>query len=145
VAVLQIHAPGTIAGASLTRYPTFIYRLLWYVAATVVMLYVVNTRRDLSNHRIALALSNMFVVVTVGGVIGVLRPHLEFRSALEYILPGAIRSNGFVHQLIHPVAAQIQDFLGYDEARPSAPFAFTNEWGLAIACFLPFFVLTWCR
>lgn len=143
--VLQVHAPGTIAGASSTRYPTFIYRLLWYVGATVVMLYVVNTRRELSNYRISLALSNMFVVVTVGGLIGVLAPHLEFRSGLEYVLPGPLRSNGFVHQLIHPVTAQVQNFLGYEEARPSAPFAFTNEWGLAVACFLPFFLLTWCR
>lgn len=143
--VLQVHAPGTIAGASSTRYPTFTYRFLWYLAATVVMLYVLNTRRTLSNFRIASALSNMFVVVTLGGVLGVLAPHLEFRSGLEYVLPGALRSNGFVHQLIHPVTAQVQHFLGYDEARPSAPFAFTNEWGLAMACFLPFFILIWCR
>lgn len=142
--VLQVHAPGTIAGASSTRYPTFIYRFLWYVASTVVMLYVLNTRRTISNFRIARALSNMFVVVTFGGLLGVLAPHLDFRSGLEYVLPGALRNYGFVHQLIHPVTAQVQHFLGYDEARPSAPFAFTNEWGLAIACFLPFFILTWC-
>lgn len=145
ILVLQVHAPGTIAGASSTRYLTFVYRFLWYVGATVVLLYIVNTRKELSNHRIALALSNMFVVVTAGGVLGVLVPHLEFRSALEYVLPGAIANNGFLHGLIHPVTAQVQSFLGYAEARPSAPFAFTNEWGLAIACFLPFFVLTWCR
>lgn len=142
--VLQVHAPGTIPGASSTRYVTFTYRVLWYIAATVVMLYVLNTRRTLSNFRIASALSNMFVVVTLGGVLGVLAPHLSFRSGLEYVLPGALRNYGFVHTLIHPVTAQVQHFLGYDEARPSAPFAFTNEWGLVVACFLPFFVLTWC-
>ena len=143
--VLQVHAPGTVTGASSTRYPTFTYRLLWYIGATVVMLYVVNTRRELSNYRISLALSNMFVVVTFGGLVGMLAPHLQFRSGLEYVLPKALRGNGFVHQLIHPVTAQVQHFLGYQEARPSAPFAFTNEWGLAIACFLPFFLLTWCQ
>ena len=145
VFVLQVHAPGTVATDSTTRYLTFGYRLLWYVAATVVLLYVGNTRKQLSNHRVAMALGYMFVVVTAGGLLGVLAPHLEFRSGLEYVLPGGLRSNGFVHGLIHPVTAQVQTFLGYSEARPSAPFAFTNEWGLAMACFLPFFLITWCR
>ncbi|MGI8576929.1 MAG: hypothetical protein ACR2KG_03225 [Nocardioidaceae bacterium] len=143
VVVLQVHAPGTIAADSSTRYITFGYRLLWYTAATVVLLYVGNTRKQISNRQVCLALSYMFVVVTAGGLLGVLAPHLEFRSALEYVLPHGVSNNPFVHGLIHPISAQVEDFLGYAEARPSAPFAFTNEWGLAIACFLPFFVVTW--
>lgn len=145
VAVLQVHAPGTIDSDSLTRYLTFGYRLLWYIAATIVLLYVGNTRKQISNQRVCLALSYMFVVVTAGGVLGLLAPHLQFRSGLEYVLPHSITAGGFVHGLIHPVAAQVQDFLGYAEARPSAPFGFTNEWGLALACFLPFFLISWCR
>ncbi len=145
VLVLQVHAPGTVPGHSLSRYFTFGYRILWYVAATVVLLYIGNTRKELSDRRVSLAFSYMFVVVTFGGVLGVLAPHLQFRSLLEYVLPHRLSSSGFVHGLIHPVTAQVQTFLGYDEARPSAPFAFTNEWGLAIACFLPFFLITWCR
>ena len=146
VLVLQVHAPGTVPGHSLSRYFTFGYRILWYVAATVVLLYIGNTRAmEPSDRRVSLAFSYMFVVVTFGGVLGVLAPHLQFRSLLEYVLPHRLSSSGFVHGLIHPVTAQVQTFLGYDEARPSAPFAFTNEWGLAIACFLPFFLITWCR
>lgn len=144
VLVLQVHAPGSIAAHSMSRYFTFGYRLLWYVAATVVLLYIVNTWRQLSDRKVAMAFSYMFVVVSLGGLLGVLAPHLEFRSVLEHLLPHRLSSNGFVRDIVHPTTAQVQKFLGYEEARPSAPFAFTNEWGLAVACFLPYFVITWC-
>ena len=142
--VLQVHAPGSVASHGTSRYFTFVLRFLWYVAATVVGLYVLNTRKELSSEKICLALSYMFVVVTFGGILGILAPRFQFRSALEYVLPGRLGHNGFVLSMIHPVTAQVQDFLGYQEARPSAPFAYTNAWGLAIACFLPFFIITWC-
>lgn len=145
ILVLHVHAPGTAPGTSDTRYLTFVYRLLWYLAATVVLLYIANFRKEISSRRIASSLGTMFVVVVAGGVLGTVAPHFEFRSLLEIILPNGVAGNGFVRSLIHPVSAQVQDFLGFDEARPSAPFAYTNEWGLAIACFLPYFVVSWCR
>ncbi|MGH3471555.1 MAG: hypothetical protein ACRDPG_05870 [Nocardioidaceae bacterium] len=143
IVLLQIHAPGAVSGGSGTRYLTFGYRLLWYLAATVVLLYVVNTRRQLSDSRLARYISYMFVVVTVGGVLGMVLPHLALHSALELALPHGLAHNTFVYNLIHPVTAQVQTFLGYSEGRPSAPFAYTNTWGLNFGCTLPFFLITW--
>src|SRR5699024_11677095 len=45
--------------------------------------------------------------------------------------------------LHHLQFAQVQTYLGDPQARPSAPFPFTNEWGLVIACTLPYFVAAW--
>lgn len=140
---MQVTAPGTISGASQGRYVVFAYRGMWYVIGTIALLYVVNTRHFLSTQRITRALGWMFVVLVGGGLLGVTVPTLEFPSVLELLLPRALSNNGFVSSLVHPQVAQIQDFLGYVEPRPSAPFAFSNEWGLNIAVTMPFFVASW--
>lgn len=145
VLVLQADAPGAVPGSSMFRYLTFSYRLGWYLVGTVVMLYVINSRRFLATERIAGALSWMFVALLGGGIIGVSFPTLEFPSALEALLPASISGNNFVSSLIHPQFAQVHTFLGYEEPRPSAPFAYTNEWGLAVALTLPFFIVAWWR
>ena len=142
---MQVAAPSAIPNQSLGRYVVFGYRGLWYVIGTIALLYVLNTKSFLSTQRICQALGWMFVALVGGGLLGVLAPTLEFPSALEIILPNVISSNGFVSSLIHPQVAQIQDFLGYIEPRPSAPFAFSNEWGLNLAVTLPFFVVSWWR
>lgn len=145
VLVLQADAPGAVPGSSMSRYLTFSYRLGWYLIGTVVLLYVINSRRFLTTERIARALSWLFVALLGGGILGVSMPTLEFPSLLEVLLPRGISSNGFVSSLIHPQVAQVHTFLGYEEPRPSAPFAYTNEWGLAIALSLPFFIISWWR
>lgn len=144
VLTLQVSAPGTVEGQSGSRYLTWFYRLCWYLTVTVVMLYVINNRKTLSTLRVARIMSWMFVWITLGGLVGVLAPTLEFPSALELILPSGIAADGFVNALIHPSFAQIQSVLGYESPRPSAPFAYANTWGVNYACFLPFFVYGWC-
>lgn len=142
---MQITAPSTIPGQSLGRYAVFAYRGLWYVMGMIAMLYVLNTRGILSAQRICMAISWMFVTLVGGGLLGVFAPTLEFTSAFEWLLPGFISNNGFVNGMVHGQVAQIQDFLGYIEPRPSAPFAYSNEWGLNLVCTLPFFVVAWWR
>lgn len=142
---LQAAAPSTIPGYSGGRYVVFAYRGLWYIVGTIALLYVVNTKGFLSTQRICQALSWMFVTLVAGGLLGVLVPTLEFPSLLETVLPSVISGNGFVLSLIHPQVAQVQDFLGYVKPRPSAPFAFSNEWGLNLAMTVPFFVVVWWR
>ena len=64
--------------------------------------------------------------------------HLEFRSAFEMLLPGGLRSNGFVQSLVHVQVADLQSVLGSTGARPKAPFAYTNTWGSVMALSLVF-------
>ncbi|MFK8023811.1 MAG: hypothetical protein AB8G26_07595 [Ilumatobacter sp.] len=144
VLVLGVAAPGAErGGAGAGRLLTFGYRWGWYLVATIAMLYVVNTRKILSSSRIAGALSIVFLTLVGGGYLGLLVPRLEFASVLETLLPRGLTSNTFVFELVHAQAAQIQTFLGGQDARPSAPFTFTNIWGLNIALTLPFFVAEW--
>lgn len=143
--VLQVDAPGAVPGGSSSRYLTFAYRGGWYVVATIAMLYVINTRHVFSTSRVSGALSYAFLIFIAGGYLGILLPSLEFPSLLELALPNNLRSNQFVADLVHAQSAQVQDFLGYANARPSAPFTYTNEWGLNIALTLPFFVAEWWR
>ena len=87
----------------------------------------------------------MFVVTTVGGLVGVLLPHLEFTSPFEMLLPHGLRSNSLVKSIVHPEVADIQNVLGRPEARPKAPFPFANSWGSSLSLYLPFFIVAWFR
>lgn len=143
VFVLQVEAPYAVADASAGRYVTWAYRLGWYLAATVFLLYIGNFRDRLSSQRIARALSVFFITIVAGGWLAIVSPQLEFPSLLEVVLPRGLAQVEFVRFLIHPTV--VQDYAGSAAgfARPSAPFAYANFWGLNFACALPFFVLTW--
>lgn len=143
VVVLQVDAVGAVADSSKTRYLTWGYRAAWYAAVTVAGLYVVNMRREFPTVRVARILSWGFLSVVAGGLLGVIAPQFQFSSLLELVLPQGLASNGFVMHMIHPSAAQLQTVLGYEAPRPSAPYSYTNIWGLNYACFLPFFVYAW--
>jgi len=143
--VLQASAPGSIqADGGIGRFLTFGYRVAIYLAITVVLLYVGNlSERELPTRRIGRLLGYMFVLVVIGGLVGALLPRIEFTSAIEYLLPEGLRSNGFVQGLVHPRTSEIQMVLGYAEERPVAPFRYANSWGANYSLFLPFFLVTW--
>jgi len=143
VFVLWADAPGTVPGGGPARLIGFSIRALWYLAATIVMLYVVNTARQLPTRRVVLLLSWMFVVTASFGVVAMIEPDLEFRSLAEIVLPDRVVSSVFVRTLIHPSLASSSDFLGYVQPRPTAPFPYSNAWGNNIALYLPFFVYGW--
>lgn len=135
---------GEPGGGGAGRLMVFGFRAAMYLAATVFMLYVVNTdERRLPTRRVLRLLAFMFVVTTCGGLLGVVVPGLEFRSVLELVLPHGLATNGFINPMIHPAAAETQNILGYDEGRPIAPFAFANSWGANYSLYLPFFLLAW--
>ncbi len=143
VVLLQVNVVGAVPGASNTRYVTWAYRLTWYLSATVVMLYIGNLRRELKTIDICRTISWLFVTLTAGGLLGILMPMLQFPSLLEILLPARIDTIPFVRDLIHPSVAQLYTAEGVLNPRPSAPFPYTNDWGVVYACVLPFFVASW--
>jgi hypothetical protein len=147
VLLLGSDAPGAVPGGlDATRLLVFVYRVAWYVACTVVLLWVLGTpSKILSFRRISSSFAALFVVTTCGGVAGILFATVDFPSALEALLPSSLARNGFVQELVHPGLADVQQVLGRDEARPKAPFPFTNTWGSCMALTLPFFILSWFR
>ena len=144
VAVLVVDAPGAIPGGEWTRSLTYGYRAAWYLALTVVLLYVGNIpERNLPTQRIVRLLGVLFIYTVLGGYLGLLLPRLSMTSPIEMLAPASLGQNAFFQSLVHPVTAQIQSFLGYEEARPAAPFAHSNDWGANFGLLLPFFVLGW--
>jgi len=141
VLLVRADAPQTAPGGGIGRVFGFGVWAGWYVAVTIVMLYVANTARELSTLRIVRLLGWMFVVTAGFGVLAVLVPTLEFKSPMELLLPRQLTSANFVRTLIHPSLSSTSDFLGYVQPRPTAPFPYSNAWGNNVALYLPFFVL----
>jgi hypothetical protein len=143
VFVVRAIAPGTAPGVGLGRYGGFVVWAGWYFAVTIAMLYVVNTARQVPTTRIVRLLAWMFVVTTGFGVLAVLVPTLEFKSAMELVLPRGLASSNYIRTLVHPSLSSTSDFLGYVQPRPTAPFPYSNAWGNNLALYLPFFILGW--
>ena len=146
LALLGVHAPGAKDSGRATQYFSAGYRLAWYVALTIVVLYVGNlSERELPTRRICRWLSSLFIVTVVGGYLGVVAPNFQFTSLVEHLAPVGVAQSDFFKSLTHPVAAQVQDFLGYAQGRPAAPYYHANDWGANFGLLLPFFVLEWFR
>ncbi|HEY6935210.1 MAG TPA: hypothetical protein VI452_17560 [Marmoricola sp.] len=139
--VAQVAAPGTVPDVQLSRYFTWAYRMTFFVVATVALVYVCSLR--LTARRLARILSVMFLVVVAGGWLGVVAPRLSFPSVTELLLPHRLLSVPFIYDQVHPTPAELQDYLGRSNARPSAPFSYANVWGDNYATLLPFFVRAW--
>lgn len=143
VFVLWVHAPGTVEGGGPERLIGFGYRVLWYVAATIMMLYpLAIPPRLLPSMQIARWLGILLISAGFLGLIGVFMPGFSLTSPMELIVPGAQR-DGFVRTLVHPALTTASDFLGYEQPRPKAPFAYPNAWGNNIGLLVPFFVVAW--
>jgi hypothetical protein len=144
VAMNFVDAPGAVPGGGPSRLIVFAFRLAWYTACTIVLVWVANLDEDELPTRVVVRLMAwMFVVTVAGGLLGVFVPNFEFTAPIELLLPGGLRSNEFVKSLVHPAAAAVQTVLGDPSPRPIAPFAFANSWGANLSMFLPFFLIGW--
>ncbi len=136
-------APGGADEGGGGRALVFAYRFAWYSACTVVLLWLVGTpARRLSDQAVHRVMSSVFVIAVLGGVLGILAPDLAVTTVAERLVPGGLRSNGFVATLVSAEAADVQQVLGVPDPRPKAPFPFTNTWGSVISLTLVFFLAT---
>ncbi|MEV0662463.1 O-antigen ligase family protein [Actinomadura luteofluorescens] len=122
----------------------FIFTFMNYAAATVVFVYAYNCSAKRLPVRRALGMVVVFWVwVVIGGFLGVLMPKTGLTTPFERILPGAIGGNEYVHDLVHPQFAEIQQPWGAPVPynRPRAPFPYTNAWGAHYALLFPFVIL----
>jgi hypothetical protein len=145
-AVLGLTAPGTAPSPVSHRVLSYVNRNASYVGITILLLYAGNlTRKELPSRRLAWMLGLVAIYATIGGVAGMLGPHLQFSSPLEMVLPQRLLSNPFIHAVTHPALAQLQDVLGNAtaNARPKAPFDYTNTWGNCLTLLMPWLVVGW--
>lgn len=121
-----------------TKLLTFFYRLSLYVTAGILFLYVYNMPRSARvDSRILRVLTIFWMIVVVGGYIGMLGGSHTFTSAVEYLLSAKLRTQPFVKELFQPVFGTVTHFLGFPVSRPAAPFPYTNNWGGNIAVLTP--------
>lgn len=145
VTVLGFDPPGTIPDSASGRLLGYGMREVSYLSVTVILLYVGNlTEEELPQARAVKLLGWFFVWVVLGGLLGVLAPTFEFTSLFELLLPHGISSNHYVQHLVHPAAAQVQEFAAGSTPRPAAPFDYTNTWGFHLTLLGVWFVLAWC-
>ncbi|MGK2875859.1 MAG: O-antigen ligase family protein [Nocardioides sp.] len=142
VTMLGVHAAYTVDDHGSSAYLSWAFRMSWYLMITVSALYVVN-QPGLSTVRVARIVGWLFVWVVIGGLASLVAPTFEFATPMERLLPGGLADIAFVRDMIHANLAQVQTVLGYQSPRPSAPFTYTNDWGLNFALLLGFFVVGW--
>lgn len=129
-----------------SRLLVFGYRASHYFAITLVLLYVYNARRYLTDRFITGSLTIFWTIVVVGGYLGMLFPTAIFRTPMSYILPGFFLNNELVNYMVIRRLAQFNpDAFVEIQARPSAPFLFTNNWGNAYSMLLPFVLAYLCK
>jgi O-antigen ligase len=130
--VVRIDSPDRLAGYAL--------RTSWYLAAGVVLLYLMNTEQRIPTRRILAAVVILWLATVVGGWLGLLFPHTEFESPMATALPERVVDNELVHSMVTPGFAEVQESFGVELPRPKAPFFYTNGWGSAIALLTPLVV-----
>jgi O-antigen ligase len=72
-----------------------------------------------------------------------LAPRFEFTAPTEYLLPASLAGDAYMQALIHPASAQVMDILGYESARPKAPWEYTNLWGYMLSLLVVWMLVAW--
>ncbi|MGO1236353.1 MAG: O-antigen ligase family protein [Microbacterium gubbeenense] len=130
ISVIGIDTPGRLIGFGL--------RAAQYVAVTVAFVYVFNARRTISPQWILGLLTIFWLYVVAGGFLGIAAPEFSFRTPLAFIVPSGLQSNELIQEMIVRRATQWNpDAWAVLDPRPSAPFLYTNGWGLAYSMLLP--------
>lgn len=130
--VVQVEGAGGLAVWSL--------RYSWYVAATLLLIYLLNQRE--ATVPIGLSLVGLWAITIAGGWAGMLAAETSWTGPLANLLPGVVRDNSYVVDLTSPALAEVQRVGGEVLRRPSAPFAYTNNWGSTVALLTPIAIAT---
>lgn len=133
---------GTIPSTMSDRLLGAAYRIVSYVALTVIMVFTGNlSERQLPRKKLIGLLGYLFGVTVAGGLLGMFAGKFEFTSPVELILPHHLRNQPFVQSLVHPAAAQLMTVLGHLSPRPAAPWGYTNTWGDNLTLLIVWFVV----
>ena len=140
--MLNLTAPETLPQTYAQGIDGFVLRSLQYLSATIVLLYVSNlSEEEVPRLRIVRWLGVLFISTLAGGFIGLAVPTLSWKSPVELLLPGPLAARRGLVSMVHPQVAQIQDVIGAANARPNAPFEFTNAWGNNLSILIIWFAV----
>jgi hypothetical protein len=134
VSGIQLHGITTLA--------LFGYRWSLFLSLAMAYIWVCNVPRDeVSDAAIIRVVGWTWPVLVAFAGLALLLPDVSSPSVLLRTLPAGLANHQLMVDLSSLRFAEIQRFLGYPVPRPSAPFAYANTWGSALALTLPFFVL----
>ena len=122
-----------------TKLVTFSYRLALYAAAGILFVYTYNLPRSRSlDTKILRILTVFWMIVVVGGYLGILVGSHTFTAPFMHFLPPRLQEQPFVRELVQPVFVDTRASLHrFHFARPAAPFAYSNYWGGNVAVLTP--------
>ena len=144
LAMFRASPPGTHTTPTGGRLLSNAVTSVELASITITLLYVgALSVKEVSQQTIGRWMGWFFLTVVAGGFLGVVAPHFQFRSAIEYGLPRHLRANNYIASLVHPIAAQVQDVLGGAAGRPAAPFGYTNSWGNTLGILIAWFIAAW--
>lgn len=111
----------------------------------VYCLYYYNAKETITPQKMISALSFLWFVIVFLGWCAVLFPNFVLTTPMSLIMPGSLKSNELVAAYVRPPLAEVQQPWGAPEPfnRPSAPFPYTNSWGLAYALLFPVLCAKW--
>ncbi|WP_207935779.1 hypothetical protein [Actinomadura sp. KC216] len=142
--MLSENPPGAYGEFGMGRIISVLVRLAMYLASAVIVLYVGNlSERELPRLLLVRMLGAMFVTTTFGGLLGVVFPNFTVTPLFGMLLPGRVRSDSFVQNIINPTASQIHWVGAVKAVRPEAPFEWANTWGNNYSILLIWFVIGW--
>ncbi len=117
----------------------FAQRWAALTGALALVVYVYNAPERLPRHIVLGSLSAFLGWTAIGGYLGMAFPAGRVSTPISMVLPAGLAANPYVHELLNPRFAEVQQPWGATEAfvRPSAPFPYTNAWGQACVLLLP--------
>jgi hypothetical protein len=136
-------APHSIPTSVSNRTISWALRAVQYLAITVIMLYAGNlTERELPRQRLAWLLGLVGIYGILFGFLDLALHSLVLTSPLAPLIPSSIQNgDATINVMLHPALNQANTFQG--RARPSAPFTYTNWWGMNLAFLLPWVLVAW--
>jgi polysaccharide biosynthesis protein PslJ len=116
----------------------YAYRATVYFSGTALLLWVLNVPPVVPSSKIVDLLVTFWVIVVIGGFIGLVFGSVQFTSLFQRVFPEIAAKSGYLKILTDANLAEVQTFIGYTIVRPSAPFPYTNWWGGIFAALIPF-------
>ena len=130
ISIVECDTAGRAIGA--------VYRLAMLLAATVFAFYVYNARTAITLRTVGSTMSLFLLSAALGGFLAMIAPELQFSTPLSYVLPGALTSNSFVHDIVYRSTTQwSENSWVQTDPRPSAPFIYANTWGNVFSLIFP--------
>jgi hypothetical protein len=117
----------------------YFYRCSILLVVATAFVYTLSAASTVTRRRVVHALTFVWFVTVVGGVVGLAIPEVRLTTPVGLLMPDSLTSNPYVHDLFFPPMAEVQHPYGSPQefVRPSAPFPYANSWGVALVLLTP--------